>query len=160
MYTEADIRLHLDAKGFVPFIGKEDTADIYYKKKRVLKEKQLAQRELDRRKRDYERLGYERQIMRKPRRDGPTVDHIIAAVALAFSIPREDLLTRSRAQKLVNARHVLAWELRQRKHFTVTKIGEMLDRDHTTITHSIQLMHHNRHRFEKEVRTISHLLDV
>lgn len=157
--SELDMRLELDAQGFVPFVGKEPDDEYPRMKKRLRLHQQKAIRELERRQRLYERLGYERQIMRTPRADGPSARQIISAVALAFGMPAEDILVRGRTRRLVDARHVLAWELRQRKNFSVIKIGELLDRDHTTVTHSLQVMHHNGHRYKNELNAVAQMLD-
>lgn len=145
----------------VPWIGKTLEMDFQplTMRARAAKALRKAQQELARRQRDYTRLGYEREIMRTPRSDGPTATQIMAAVAIVFQIPSEDLLAKSRKRERVKARHLLAWELRYRKCWSLPRIGDFVGLDHTTITNSLQVVRRNRHGFEDHIKAVALMLD-
>lgn len=65
-----------------------------------------------------------------------TADQLITTTAYLFQVDRAALLGRSRVARIAEARQALAWALRQ-SDWTLEAIGELLDRDHTTIIYAI-----------------------
>lgn len=166
MTAEDVIRTRLDElyPQPVPYIGKSMESDWQLQNrhdtaKRELKARIKSQRVLERKQRDFERLGYEREIMRRPRLDGPTAQQVISAVALVYNIPSETIKSKSRKFVETMARHHVAWELRYRKNWSLPRIGSLLDRDHTTITNSLQVVRKDRHRFEEQIKAVASMLD-
>ena len=63
---------------------------------------------------------------------------ILAETARYFGLRREDLVSKSRSRPLTTARHVAMYLLRELTQLSLVKIGELFDRDHTTVMHGIQ----------------------
>jgi chromosomal replication initiator protein len=63
---------------------------------------------------------------------------ILAETARYFGLRREDLVSKSRSRPLTTARHVAMYILRELTQLSLVKIGELFDRDHTTVMHGIQ----------------------
>jgi chromosomal replication initiator protein len=51
----------------------------------------------------------------------------------------KDVLSKSRKRHIVAVRQAFIVYLRRHKDYTLKKIGQILDRDHTTIIHAIKL---------------------
>ena len=62
---------------------------------------------------------------------------ILEATARYFGFRREDLSSKSRSRPLTNARHIAMYLLRELSPLSLIKIGELLDRDHSTALHGI-----------------------
>ena len=54
------------------------------------------------------------------------------------SLTREDLVSKSRSRPLTTARHVAMYLTRECTGLSLIKIGELFDRDHTTVLHGIR----------------------
>jgi chromosomal replication initiator protein len=68
----------------------------------------------------------------------PSAEEIPAAVILAetaryFGLTREELCSRSRSRQLTAARHVAMYLVRELTSLSLPKIGELFDRDHSTV---------------------------
>ena len=63
---------------------------------------------------------------------------ILSVTARYFGLHREDLVSKSRSRPLTTARHVAMYLLRELTELSLIKIGELFDRDHTTVLHGIQ----------------------
>lgn len=61
---------------------------------------------------------------------------LLSAVASATGIPASEILGRSHRWPVADARHVLAYALRERG-WSYPRIGAALGRDHTTIMHAV-----------------------
>lgn len=74
--------------------------------------------------------------------DIPTPLHrmqrIVAAVALEFKVPQDAILSDSRLQMHATARHVVCLLAREITDMSTLRIGYLLDRDHSTIIHSVK----------------------
>jgi chromosomal replication initiator protein len=65
-------------------------------------------------------------------------DIILTETARYFGLRREDLGSKSRSRPLTTARHIAMYLLRELTQLSLIKIGELFDRDHTTVMHGIQ----------------------
>lgn len=63
---------------------------------------------------------------------------IIEKVALYYNIRVNDVKGKSRKQHFVRARFISMYFIRLKTSLTLTQIGDMLGRDHTTVLHSLQ----------------------
>jgi chromosomal replication initiator protein len=63
---------------------------------------------------------------------------ILQETAEHFGLAREDLVGKSRSRPLTTARHVAMYLARECTGLSLIKIGEMFDRDHTTVMHGIK----------------------
>jgi chromosomal replication initiator protein len=63
---------------------------------------------------------------------------IMAETARYFGLRRDDLISKSRSRPLTTARHVAMYLLRELTQLSLVKVGELFDRDHTTVMHGIQ----------------------
>jgi chromosomal replication initiation ATPase DnaA len=64
---------------------------------------------------------------------------IIEAAAAHFNVTVADVLGPSRLRRLVEARHVAMWLLREMRGFSLPRIAKYLHRgDHTTALHGIK----------------------
>lgn len=65
-----------------------------------------------------------------------TPDQLSDTAALLFGVPRAALFGRSRVARITQARHALAWALRQ-QDWSLEAIGAYLHRDHTSIIYAL-----------------------
>jgi chromosomal replication initiator protein len=63
---------------------------------------------------------------------------ILAETAAYFSLTRADLVGKSRSRPLTTARHVAMYLVRECTGLSLLKIGELFDRDHTTVMHGLK----------------------
>lgn len=65
-------------------------------------------------------------------------DQVLAAVAAAYVVDDvEQLRARTRNARMSEARHLVFWILHQRC-WSAPAIGELMDRDHTTVLHGVR----------------------
>lgn len=74
----------------------------------------------------------------KPRRKLSVQKQIISDCADEFGVTVADILSPSRKKNFVIARRKIAWTLYKRGTFSLNQIGRLMNRDHTTILHSIR----------------------
>jgi chromosomal replication initiator protein len=67
-----------------------------------------------------------------------TGEAILDYTVEVFGLSKEDLKSRTRKQPIVRARHAFCFALRKLTDTPLTAIGAMVDRDHTTVMHSIK----------------------
>jgi chromosomal replication initiator protein len=73
-----------------------------------------------------------------PQGDGELpVEVIVEETANHFGLTREDLVGMSRSRPLTTARHVAMYLARECTGLSLLKIGELFDRDHTTVMYGI-----------------------
>jgi chromosomal replication initiator protein len=65
-------------------------------------------------------------------------DFILEETAAYFSVTRADLVGKSRSRQLTTARHVAMYLARECTGLSLIKIGELFERDHTTVLHGIK----------------------
>jgi chromosomal replication initiator protein len=63
---------------------------------------------------------------------------ILAETASYFALTRADLVGKSRSRPLTTARHVAMYLVRECTGLSLLKIGELFDRDHTTVMHGLK----------------------
>jgi chromosomal replication initiator protein len=63
---------------------------------------------------------------------------ILSETAAYFSLTRADLIGKSRSRPLTNARHVAMYLVRECTGLSLLKIGELFERDHTTVMHGLK----------------------
>lgn len=63
---------------------------------------------------------------------------VLQATAMYFGVEIEAMLGEMRTRDLVRARHVCWWLLRNETVLSYPQIGEIFDRDHTTIVKGVQ----------------------
>ncbi|HXF56644.1 MAG TPA: chromosomal replication initiator protein DnaA [Actinomycetota bacterium] len=63
---------------------------------------------------------------------------ILEETAAYFGLAVEDLVSKSRSRPLTTARHIAMYLLREHTGLSLIKIGELFDRDHTTVLHGIK----------------------
>jgi len=63
---------------------------------------------------------------------------ILDESARYFGLTRDDLGSKSRSRPLTTARHIAMYLLRELSGLSLIKIGELLDRDHSTALHGIK----------------------
>lgn len=66
-----------------------------------------------------------------------TFSRIVNATVLSESVTRKEILGESRAQHIVAARH-MAMAVCRRSGLTVTMIGRLFGRDHSTVVHAVK----------------------
>jgi chromosomal replication initiator protein len=63
---------------------------------------------------------------------------ILDETASYFGLTRADLVSKNRSRPLTTARHVAMYLLRECTGLSLIKIGELFDRDHTTVLHGVK----------------------
>lgn len=63
---------------------------------------------------------------------------ILEETAAYFGLEPKDLLSKSRSRPLTTARHVAMYLLRELTGLSLIKVGELFNRDHTTVLHGIR----------------------
>jgi chromosomal replication initiator protein len=66
------------------------------------------------------------------------VELILSETAAYFQLTRADLIGKSRSRPLTNARHVAMYLVRECTGLSLLKIGELFERDHTTVMHGLK----------------------
>src|SRR5438094_224145 len=63
---------------------------------------------------------------------------ILDETARYFHLTRDDLISKNRSRPLTTARHVAMYMMRECTGLSLIKIGELFDRDHTTVLHGVK----------------------
>lgn len=137
-----------------------------YDEKRIRKRDELKQQEVERRKRAQEvseakaRAEYEAALALGVQVPELPAQLIMAAVALAHGLPLTLVLGPSRCMAVKEARHHMAWELKQRKpSWSLSKVGVALNkRDHTTVINSIGYVNKRPSKFAARKAEVERLL--
>lgn len=66
------------------------------------------------------------------------VEEIIREVATARHLTRAQVVSASRVSEIVDARHEVWWLLHSRLGLSVSRIGRVFGRDHTTVAHGLR----------------------
>jgi len=109
--------------------------------------------------------GYIRYKASLPKMDMAEVDmivnRIIMLISLELSVPKSDILSNSRRMPEKDARHLAIRIIRNRTKLSTVKIGQIFNRDHATIVHSLQTtdgwIRHN-HKFNQLYTSIDKLI--
>lgn len=68
------------------------------------------------------------------------VDNIITEICKYYSLSIEEVKGKSRKREIVKARFIAIYIIRMETDFTLSGIGKIFNRDHTTILHSIKII--------------------
>lgn len=156
MTVEELMRRELDGK-FFPYIGKPE-------QKTLLQIKAEEREATARQAREIARIKAEESAKRKAKLAARVVTEltyieIIAAVALVHDVSVEEIYGTSRKTKIALARHHAVFEIKSRKpDFTLTKIGNILNRDHTTIVNSMFVFGKDKQKFAAKLATVAQIL--
>jgi len=75
--------------------------------------------------------------LKKPSNIPQIVDQVLDIVCEYFGVEKEGIISSKRTHNLVMARHICFFILRNRFNLTLSEIGLIFRRDHTTIMHGI-----------------------
>ena len=67
-----------------------------------------------------------------------STDHLIESVAKTFDVTAEQVKSPTRERDVVDARKICAYLLNQKRKFTTTKTGQLLNRDHSSIIYLVK----------------------
>ena len=65
------------------------------------------------------------------------LDAILSIICRASGVAKEDILSKSRKREVVAARQAYCYYAKQRTNHSLLVIGDLVDRDHATVIHSI-----------------------
>lgn len=152
MTAEEIIARELEGK-FFHYIGKpvEMTALQIKQQREAALQRQKKLEEIARRER-------EKELREKRISSEPEFKRILAVVAHVHAVTVDDLCARSREAKFAVARHHAIWELKTRKEFSTIKIGKILNRDHSTIVHSLDAWSKIGHLHADAVEAVRQIL--
>ncbi len=77
---------------------------------------------------------------RNKRSQGVNADKIINIVCNELEVTREEMMSKERQAKKVNARHVVSSMLRKHLGLSSSDVATLLDRDRTTVIHSCNVV--------------------
>lgn len=66
---------------------------------------------------------------------GPRADDVMEVVSQASGVPVEDIRGVSRFRRVLRARALVVWVLREYGEWSYPEIGHYFDKDHTTFVH-------------------------
>ena len=69
-----------------------------------------------------------------------TVDKIFAAVFKKYDVPKEEIKGKKRVKNITLARHVTIYLMREITELSFPDIGEIVEKDHSTVIHSYNLI--------------------
>lgn len=88
------------------------------------------------------------------KRDRITKEEILSIVAKNCCVTTSKILSRIREREVVDARHMYAAVLKFEFGHTYEHIGEILDRDHTTIIHALET-YRDRYKHYEDYRGVA-----
>jgi len=62
--------------------------------------------------------------------------HVISVVCKYFDVPESYVMSHSRLQRYVMPRHIIMYYLTEKAKMSLTNVGKLFNRDHTTIIHA------------------------
>jgi len=71
-------------------------------------------------------------------KDPITTNIILNTVSKYFDVPVAKIMSKSRYSKLVMARQVAQYLMRNQLHMNYSELGRVFERDHTSIIHSVK----------------------
>ena len=84
-------------------------------------------------------------------------EKVMSVVSTRYGTTKDELKGKSKKREIVEARHVSAYLIRELAGYSLNQIGALLNRDHTTIMNSCEVVKNqimNDPLFEKEVKDI------
>lgn len=151
--VEEYMRASLEGQ-FFPYVGKPVYLTPSQNKEQLERaEKLRIKQEEEARKRQ------EAELMSQRVMSEPDYRRIIAVVAHVHRVTLDDLMGKSRKYPVALARHHAAWELRNRKsQFSLNKIGQLLNRDHSTVINSLEFMSKSGHALKDKLDAVAQLI--
>lgn len=86
-----------------------------------------------------------------------TAEQLVAATSFMFGVDRAELFGRNRTARATEARHALAWALRQ-ANWSLESIGDFLHRDHTTIIYAVKVVERKAERSARFAERLAALI--
>ena len=86
------------------------------------------------------------------------VERIIDAVAKEFDVTAEDLKSKKKTDNIARARHTAIYIIRNLTELSYKAIGEIFNRDHSTVINSIEKVNINIKTVKNEKATIDRLI--
>lgn len=87
-----------------------------------------------------------------------TPDEIIKIVAIETEVPPDAILGNNRRKELVEARHLAMYFVRDKTTLSVSRIGRIFHRDHTTTLHALKMVR-SHYETEKPYRIKYHAIE-
>lgn len=75
---------------------------------------------------------------------------VLLIISEVFKVPKSHIVSRSRKEKIIKARHVL-YKVMNVLGSNMSEIGRYLSRDHTTVAHGIEIFH-NLYELDEDFR--------
>ena len=69
-----------------------------------------------------------------------TIDKIFTSVYKKYNVKREDIIGNSRVKDIAHARHITVYLIRQITEISQPNIGKIINRDHSTVNSSIEII--------------------
>ena len=69
------------------------------------------------------------------------VRRITMACAEEFGVPYDQILSKQRQANIVRARHAAMYLAQMATRFSLSQLGAIFDRDHTTVLHAVRRAH-------------------
>jgi len=85
--------------------------------------------------------------IKKFKRDRISLDDILLIIARNCNVNLKDITSRIRKREVIDARFIFINTLREQFNYTYEAIGEMLERDHTTIIHAVNTHRERYHQY-------------
>jgi len=82
---------------------------------------------------------------------------ILEETARYYGLTVQDLVSKSRSRPLTTARHVAMYLVRETTGMSLPKLGDLFDRDHTTVMHGISKIDRNMRNREPVYRQVQDL---
>jgi len=88
------------------------------------------------------------------------ISKIFSSIEKKYGISREDIQSKKRTESITAARHIAAYLIRNLTDFPFAKIGEILNRDHTTVISSCAAVDEKMkkdNKYENEINEMIHI---
>ena len=87
-----------------------------------------------------------------------TAEKIIESVSKVYDIPVEDIKSKKRSKEISMARHISIYVIRKITQMSVTDIGKIFNRDHTTVLASIDVVANEMTSDRNVDRTVQNII--
>lgn len=106
-------------------------------------------------------LDLAREVIRHYAKDGlkPDIDNIIGHICRSFSIPLEQLRSKSKRQEIVHARNTAFYLARMHTNLSLQDIGDRFNRRHSTVIKGISNVESELHRETSLGRQLKRVID-
>lgn len=85
--------------------------------------------------------------IKKFKRDRISIDDILSVVARNCCVSMNDITSKVRKTEVIDARFIFINTLREQFNYTYMSIGELLNRDHTSIIHAVKTHKERYHQY-------------